>query len=49
MSSTEHFRVSLTSSALDLNMDGIYEPTDGVNPGDTVVDMGLRGLFPTWQ
>lgn len=33
----------------DLNMDGIYEPSDGVNPGDTVVDMGLRGLFPTWQ
>lgn len=33
----------------DLNMDGIYEPTDGVNPGDTVVDMGLRGLFPTYQ
>jgi hypothetical protein len=33
----------------DLNMDGIFEPTDGVNPGDTVVDMGLRGLFPTYQ
>ncbi len=33
----------------DLNQDGIYEPSDGVNPGDTVVDMGLRGLFPTWQ
>lgn len=33
----------------DLNMDGIYEPSDGVNPGDTVVDMGLRGLFPTYQ
>ena len=33
----------------DLNMDGIFEPSDGVNPGDTVVDMGLRGLFPTWQ
>ena len=33
----------------DLNSDGIYEPSDGVNPGDTVVDMGLRGLFPTYQ
>lgn len=33
----------------DLNSDGFFEPTDGVNPGDTVVDMGLRGLFPTWQ
>lgn len=33
----------------DLNMDGIFEPSDGVNPGDTVVDMGLRGLFPTYQ
>lgn len=33
----------------DLNMDGIYEPSDGVNPGDTVVDMGLRGLFPSYQ
>lgn len=33
----------------DLNMDGIYEPSDGINPGDTVVDMGLRGLFPTYQ
>lgn len=33
----------------DLNSDGFYEPSDGVNPGDTVVDMGLRGLFPTWQ
>jgi len=32
----------------DLNGDGFYEPTDGVNPGDTVVDMGLRGLFPTY-
>jgi hypothetical protein len=33
----------------DLNGDGQYEPSDGTNPGDTVVDMGLRGLFPTWQ
>ncbi len=33
----------------DLNSDGFYEPSDGINPGDTVVDMGLRGLFPTWQ
>jgi hypothetical protein len=33
----------------DLNSDGIFEPSDGVNPGDTVVDMGLRGLFPTFQ
>ena len=33
----------------DLNGDGFFEPTDGVNPGDTVVDMGLRGLFPTVQ
>ncbi len=33
----------------DLNSDGLFEPSDGVNPGDTVVDMGLRGLFPTWQ
>jgi len=33
----------------DLNGDGLYEPSDGVNPGDTVVDMGLRGLFPTWN
>lgn len=33
----------------DLNGDGFFEPTDGVNPGDTVVDMGLRGLFPTYQ
>ena len=33
----------------DLNGDGFYEPTDGINPGDTVVDMGLRGLFPTYQ
>jgi len=33
----------------DLNGDGVFEPSDGVNPGDTVVDMGLRGLFPTWQ
>ena len=33
----------------DLNMDGFYEPSDGINPGDTVIDMGLRGLFPTYQ
>lgn len=33
----------------DLNSDGFFEPTDGVNPGDTVVDMGLRGLFPTYE
>lgn len=33
----------------DLNSDGFYEPSDGINPGDTVVDMGLRGLFPTYQ
>ena len=33
----------------DLNSDGLFEPSDGVNPGDTVVDMGLRGLFPTYQ
>ena len=33
----------------DLNMDGVFEPSDGINPGDTVVDMGLRGLFPTYQ
>jgi hypothetical protein len=33
----------------DLNSDGFYEPSDGVNPGDTVVDMGLRGLYPTYQ
>ncbi|MGE0561804.1 MAG: hypothetical protein AB7O47_08310 [Flavobacteriales bacterium] len=33
----------------DLNGDGFFEPTDGLNPGDTVVDMGLRGLFPTVQ
>lgn len=33
----------------DLNGDGFFEPTDGVNAGDTVVDMGLRGLFPTYQ
>ncbi len=33
----------------DLNGDGLYEPSDGVNPGDTVVDMGLRGLYPTYQ
>ena len=33
----------------DLNGDGFYEPSDGVNPGDTVVDMGLRGLYPTWE
>lgn len=32
----------------DLNGDGLFEPTDGTNPGDTVVDMGLRGLFPTY-
>ncbi|MCO6500380.1 MAG: hypothetical protein J5I47_08405 [Vicingus serpentipes] len=32
----------------DLNGDGFFEPTDGVNAGDTVVDMGLRGLFPTY-
>jgi hypothetical protein len=33
----------------DLNGDGLYEPSDGTNPGDTVVDMGLRGLFPTFE
>ena len=33
----------------DLNGDGFFEPTDGVSAGDTVVDMGLRGLFPTYQ
>jgi len=33
----------------DLNGDGVFEPSDGTNPGDTVVDMGLRGLFPTFQ
>ncbi len=33
----------------DINSDGLFEPSDGVNPGDTVVDMGLRGLFPTFQ
>lgn len=33
----------------DLNGDGQYEPSNGVTPGDTVVDMGLRGLFPTWN
>lgn len=33
----------------DLNGDGLFEPSDGVNPGDTVVDMGLRGLYPTYQ
>jgi len=33
----------------DLNSDGFFEPSDGINPGDTVVDMGLRGLFPTYQ
>lgn len=33
----------------DLNNDGLFEPSDGINPGDTVVDMGLRGLFPTFQ
>jgi len=33
----------------DLNGDELFEPSDGVNPGDTVVDMGLRGLFPTYQ
>lgn len=30
-------------------VDGFFEPSDGTNPGDSVVDMGLRGLFPTWQ
>ncbi len=33
----------------DINGDGFFEPSDGINPGDTVVDMGLRGLFPSWQ
>ena len=33
----------------DINGDGFFEPSDGINPGDTVVDMGLRGLFPTWE
>lgn len=33
----------------DLNSDGLFEPSDGINPGDTVVDMGLRGLFPTYE
>lgn len=33
----------------DLNGDGYFEPSDGTNPGDSVVDMGLRGLYPTWQ
>lgn len=33
----------------DKNMDGRYEPVDGLNgnaPMDSVVDMGLRGLIP---
>lgn len=29
----------------DDNQNGLYEPSEG----DTVVDMGLRGLFPTYQ
>lgn len=33
----------------DLNSDGFFEPSDGINPGDTVVDMGIRGLFPTFE
>jgi hypothetical protein len=33
----------------DINSDGYFQPSDGTNPGDTVVDMGLRGLFPTYQ
>ena len=48
---TVHINLSTNKSFewKDLNMDGIYEPSDGVSPGDTVVDMGLRGLFPTYQ
>ncbi|MDB4534668.1 hypothetical protein N9242_07340, partial [Vicingaceae bacterium] len=33
----------------EYTVDGFFEPSDGTNPGDSVVDMGLRGLFPTWQ
>ena len=33
----------------DVINDGLFEPSDGTNPGDSVVDMGLRGLFPTFQ
>ena len=45
------FNLSINNSFewKDLNSDGLYEPSDGINPGDTVVDMGLRGLFPTYQ
>lgn len=48
---TVHINLSTNNSFewKDLNMDGIYEPSDGVSPGDTVVDMGLRGLYPTYQ
>lgn len=31
----------------DANGDGFYEPNG--TPADTLVDMGLRGLFPTYQ
>jgi hypothetical protein len=48
---TVTFNISINNSFewKDLNTDGLYEPSDGVNPGDTVVDMGLRGLYPTFQ
>ncbi len=48
---TVTFNVSTNNSFewKDLNGDGFYEPSNGVNPGDTVVDMGLRGLFPAFQ
>ena len=47
---TVHINLSTNNSFewKDLNGDGFFEPTDGVSAGDTVVDMGLRGLFPTY-
>lgn len=45
---TVNMRLSTNNSFewKDLNGDGSFEPSDGTNAGDTVVDMGLRGLYP---
>jgi hypothetical protein len=42
---TVHLSTNKSFEWVEVNADGEYEPT----AGETVVDMGLRGLIPTWQ
>ena len=48
---TIHINLSTNKSFewKDLNGNGLYEPSNGTLPGDTIVNIGLRGLFPTWN